>query len=148
MKRPAPPPLSGVRGRVWVSFVRDSARRKPLDIPFMKTSSPPDQRHGEQGRGLRGFARLGDDSRRQPALVASAFWGIEASSELIDWDETGTDENSEAADEFVDLNAGDLPSRFYRFRSVPGFGRSPTPPGLLVWPGSTRWHPNATNAIV
>ena len=53
-----------------------------------------------------------------PAPATTNTWAIEASANLIDWEEIGTAESSAEANEFVDVNAGDSPSRFYRFRAV------------------------------
>lgn len=44
-----------------------------------------------------------------------AGWIVEASTNLANWEPIGTVDTSEEADEFVDLNAGDFPTRFYRF---------------------------------
>ncbi len=44
-----------------------------------------------------------------------AIWKVEASTNLMDWEEIGTVESSETVDEFVDLNAGTFTQRFYRF---------------------------------
>lgn len=52
-----------------------------------------------------------------PAPVAPLkTWAVEASSDLATWQEIGTTEDPE---EFVDVDAGDAPQRFYRFREVP-----------------------------
>ena len=57
-----------------------------------------------------------------PALAAAAapptVWIVEASSDLANWEEVGTTDPSGEAGDFVDVNAGDYPQRFYRFRSA------------------------------
>ena len=52
----------------------------------------------------------------EPAPVASAkTWAVEASTDLVTWQDIGVTEDPE---EFVDVDAGDAPHRFYRFREV------------------------------
>ncbi len=59
-----------------------------------------------------------------PALAGAAapaptIYAVEASTNLIDWEEIGTTDPSGEGGDFVDVNAGDFPSRFYRFRPLP-----------------------------
>lgn len=49
----------------------------------------------------------------QPA--AARAWAVEASSDLLGWEVIGETEDPE---EFVDVEPGDLPQRFYRFRAL------------------------------
>lgn len=52
-----------------------------------------------------------------PALpVPAMIWAVEASSDLVVWEELG---ETEDPDEFVDVTAGENVQRFYRFREVP-----------------------------
>ncbi len=52
----------------------------------------------------------------EPAPAAAARgWVVEASSELMSWEAIGETEDPE---EFVDVDAGDRPQRFYRFREL------------------------------
>ena len=46
-------------------------------------------------------------------------WTVEASNDLVNWEQIGTVEPTDEVDEFVDVNAGDLENRFYRFVPVP-----------------------------
>ena len=55
------------------------------------------------------------------ALAAAATptaWTVEASTDLTNWEEIGTVASTEEIDEFVDVNAGDYETRYYRFRPV------------------------------
>ncbi len=54
-----------------------------------------------------------------PPPVAPSSWAVEASTNLADWVQIGTVEPTEDVDEFVDVNAADFPTRFYRFREIP-----------------------------
>ena len=51
--------------------------------------------------------------------VVATAWAVEASSDLLTWQEIGTTDDPE---EFVDVDAGDAPQRFYRFRELPPVG--------------------------
>ena len=52
-----------------------------------------------------------------PAPGAPAkIWAVEASSDLVTWEEIGETEDPE---DFADVSEGDFPQRFYRFREVP-----------------------------
>lgn len=53
------------------------------------------------------------------AAPAASAWAVEASTDLVDWIQIGTVEPTEDVDEFVDVNAGDFSTRFYRFREIP-----------------------------
>ena len=46
-------------------------------------------------------------------------WRVEASTDLASWEQIGTVQSNEETDDFVDVNAGDYPQRFYRFVPVP-----------------------------
>ena len=57
----------------------------------------------------------------QPAQVSplppmTVTWAVEASSDLVSWEEIGVTTDPE---EFVDVNPGESGERFYRFRQVP-----------------------------
>ncbi len=52
------------------------------------------------------------------AAAAPAVWTVEASTDLVTWEEIGTADPSGESGDFVDVNAGDFPSRFYRFRPI------------------------------
>ena len=54
-----------------------------------------------------------------PAPALPVSYAVEASTDLVDWEQIGTVDPGEDTDEFVDVNAGDFPSRFYRFRELP-----------------------------
>ena len=56
-----------------------------------------------------------------PAAVAATpqTWTVEASADLINWEEIGTTDPSGENGDFVDLNGGNFTSRFYRFRPLP-----------------------------
>ena len=51
--------------------------------------------------------------------AVAVAWAVEASSDFVTWQEIGTAEDPE---EFVDVNAGEAPQRFYRFRQLPPVG--------------------------
>jgi hypothetical protein len=53
------------------------------------------------------------------AIAAPAVWTVEASTDLVNWEEIGTTDPSGEFGDFVDVNAGDFAQRFYRFRPVP-----------------------------
>jgi hypothetical protein len=55
------------------------------------------------------------------ALAAAPLivWTVEASTDLVNWDEIGTTDPSGEYGNFVDVNAGNFDSRFYRFRPLP-----------------------------
>ena len=57
------------------------------------------------------------------APAAPTGYIIEASTDLVNWEQIGTVEPTEDVDEFVDVDAGDYESRFYRFSPAP-----PPPP--------------------
>jgi hypothetical protein len=86
-------PLSG-RART-VYFRRHSHGIIPLPIP----PAPP----------------VGEALAATPLMV----WTVEASTDLVNWDEIGTTDPSGEDGDFVDVNAGDFDSRFYRFRPLP-----------------------------
>ncbi len=48
--------------------------------------------------------------------VVAKAWAVEASSDFVVWQEVGQTEDPE---EFVDVDAGDAPQRYYRFREIP-----------------------------
>ena len=50
-----------------------------------------------------------------PAVIGQI---VEASSDLVNWEQIGTIEPTEDVDEFVDVNAENFPTRFYRFRPI------------------------------
>ncbi|MGB8170381.1 MAG: Calx-beta domain-containing protein [Chthoniobacteraceae bacterium] len=50
------------------------------------------------------------------AVAAPTIWTVEASTDLLSWEEIGTTDPSGEAGDFVDVAAGDFPARFYRFR--------------------------------
>jgi hypothetical protein len=50
----------------------------------------------------------------EPAVAKS--WAVEASSDFVTWQEIGETEDPE---EFLDVDAGTSPQRFYRFRELP-----------------------------
>ena len=51
-----------------------------------------------------------------PALpVPAKIWAVEASSDLVVWEELGETDDPE---DFADVTQGDFPQRFYRFREV------------------------------
>ena len=54
-----------------------------------------------------------------PAPALPVSYTVEASTNLVDWEQIGIVDPGEDSDEFVDVNAGDFPSRFYRFREIP-----------------------------
>lgn len=53
-----------------------------------------------------------------PAPAAPVSYAVEASVDLVDWEQIGTFDPGEDTDEFVDVNAGDFGNRFYRFRPL------------------------------
>jgi hypothetical protein len=54
------------------------------------------------------------------ALTAPpSAWNVEASPDLVHWEQIGTVQPGESTDEFVDLDAHNHPQRFYRFVPVP-----------------------------
>ncbi len=52
-------------------------------------------------------------------VATPSVWTVEASTDLVNWQDIGTTDPSGEAGDFVDVNAGDYASRFYRFREVP-----------------------------
>ena len=50
--------------------------------------------------------------------AAPTMWTVEASTDFVNWVEIGTTDPSGEYGDFVDVNAGDFASRFYRFRPV------------------------------
>ncbi len=53
------------------------------------------------------------------APAAPPKYNVEASTDLVNWEQIGTVDSGEEADEFVDVNAGDFEQRFYRFLPQP-----------------------------
>ena len=53
-----------------------------------------------------------------PPAAAPAVWTVEASADLVTWKEIGTTDPSGENGDFVDVNAGAFPVRFYRFRPL------------------------------
>ena len=53
-----------------------------------------------------------------PVAAAPTMWTVEASADLVNWSEIGTTDPSGEYGDFVDVNAGDFRSRYYRFRPV------------------------------
>ena len=45
-------------------------------------------------------------------------WAVEVSTDLVNWEQIGTVEPTEEVDEFVDVDADNHESRFYRFSPV------------------------------
>ena len=54
-----------------------------------------------------------------PPPAVPTTWAVDASTDLMNWEEIGTVEPSDTSEEFVDVNAGDFESRFYRYRPLP-----------------------------
>ena len=52
------------------------------------------------------------------AVATPTVWMVEASTDLVNWEEIGTTDPSGEAGDFVDVNAGNYDSRFYRFREM------------------------------
>ena len=65
----------------------------------------------------RPVAAVSDPLAPPPPAIPTA-WTVEASTDLTNWEQIGTVEPTEEVDEFVDVNAGDYPQRFYRFSPV------------------------------
>lgn len=56
---------------------------------------------------------------RAASPAPPAAWNVEASPDLVHWEQIGTVQPGESTDEFVDLDAHNHPKRFYRFVPVP-----------------------------
>ena len=52
------------------------------------------------------------------SFTSGPSWAVEASTDLTKWEEIGTLESIDEVDEFVDVNAGNFQSRYYRFRPI------------------------------
>ncbi|MCE9609448.1 MAG: hypothetical protein K8R23_04405 [Chthoniobacter sp.] len=75
-------------------------RRHHLVLPIPLPPTPP---------ALVADAKLG------AAAASPTIWTVEASTDLANWEEIGTTDPSGEVGDFVDVNAGDFTTRFYRF---------------------------------